>query len=153
MGCGNVEGIRIIDEEIALHIETGGDARGGIPGSLKAMASVRGDPAGVHQSHRVEHWTPVFIKYHLIAHSIADYLEANSLGFESCGIGAVIVPLDRGRIHEVEFDESDPPFADKFPVSVTHISLGFGMSCVQRVKHIRLLVPDQTDGDRIALRV
>ena len=143
MGCSDVEGVRIIDEEIALHIKTGGDARGCIPGSLKTVTRIRGDPARVHQSHRVEHGTSIFIQDHLIAHSIADYLQANPLRFEGCGVGAVMVALDRGGIHEVEFDEADSPFADNFPVSFPHIRLGSGMGCVQRIKHIRLLVPDK----------
>ena len=75
------------------------------------------------------------------------------MGFEGCGVGAVMVTLDRGGIHEVEFDEPDPTFADECPVSVPHILLGSGMGCVQRVKHIRLLVPDVANRDRISLGI
>src|SRR5580658_10862423 len=151
MRCGDVEGVRIIDEKSALHRETGCDAGGRVPGSLKTVACVRGDPARINQPHRVEHGTSIFIEDHLTAHGIPDYLEANALRFESCGVWAVAVTLDRGGIHEVEFDESDAPFADECPIGLTHILLGSGMGCVQRVKHIRLLVPDLANRDRLAL--
>ena len=82
--------------------------RGGILGPLKTVARIRGDPARIYKSHWGEHGTSVFIQDHLLAHSITDYLEANALGFEGCGVGAVTVTLDRGGIHEVEFDEPDP---------------------------------------------
>src|SRR5579863_3561755 len=124
MGGGDVEGVRIIDEEISLHIEAGSDARSGILGPLKTVARIRGDPARIYQPHWVEHGTSVFIQDHFLAHGIADYLKANALGFKRRGVGAVMVTLDRGGIHEVEFDEPDAPFAGERPVSVPHILLG-----------------------------
>src|SRR5580704_4159687 len=98
MGCGHVEGVWIIDEEIMLHIKAGSDSRSGVLGPLKTVARIRGDPARVDQPHRVEHGTSVFIQDHLIANSIANYLQADSLSFEGCGVGAVMIALDSGGI-------------------------------------------------------
>ena len=88
----DIEGVGIIDEKIPVHVEAGSNARLGALGALKTVSGIGGDSARIYQSHRVEHRAAVLVQEHLIAHRVADDLQADALGFHSCRVRSITIP-------------------------------------------------------------
>src|SRR5580698_1669632 len=102
IGIGDIESIRITDEKVTVHVETGRDAGSGSLRTQKTVSRVRGESARVYDPHGIEHGTSVLVENHIIADGVPDHLQTGALGFKSRSIGAVVETLNGSRIHEVQ---------------------------------------------------
>ena len=141
VGIVHVESIRVIDEKVAVHVEARRDAGGGRFRPKKAVPGVSRDAARVHYPHRIEHGTSVFVQDHIVADGVANHLQADTLGFECGSIWPVVVTLNRRRIHEVQFDETNSPFLNQRFVGLAQVFLRPRMRRIKRVKRVNPLPP------------
>jgi hypothetical protein len=68
--AGNRERIRVVDEEVAMHVITRRDARLGFLAAEKRMARILGYTAFIHQTNRVQHRTSIFVEEHIFADGV-----------------------------------------------------------------------------------
>src|SRR5450631_4389645 len=95
---GDIESVRVIDEEVSVHVEARCNSGSGGLRPPETVPSVCGDAACVYDPDRIEHGASVLVQDHFVADRIADHLQADTLGFESGGIGTVVVTLNSRRI-------------------------------------------------------
>src|SRR6516165_9080166 len=108
-GEGDGESGRVSGKEVAIHVITSGNSRGGFLAGFERVTGVDGDAAGIHKTYTIEHRAPVLIKPHIVTDGFANAPQADALGLKSRRIRLVVQAFDCAVIHEIQLDVANAP--------------------------------------------
>src|SRR5439155_25112620 len=83
-----------------------------------------------------EHGAAVLIEQHIVPHSFADDLQADSLSFERRGVWAIAKAFDGGLVHKVELNVAHAPFTNEGLIRRAHVLLRARVRRIERVQGV-----------------
>src|SRR6516225_12468508 len=149
---GDGESVRVSGKEVAIHVITSGNSRGGFLACFERVTGVDGDAAGIHNTYRIEHRAPILIKEHIVTDGFTNDPQADALGLKSGRIRLVVEAFNRAVIHEIQLDVANAPDRAQNRIGLAQIILRTGMGAVKNVKWIQasLASDDPASMNRLA---
>src|SRR5580700_11245132 len=115
------------------------------------MSRVTRDAPGIDDSHGIQHRTAVFVQQHSISNCFTNNLQSDALRFERRGVGAIVISLNRGVVHEIQLDVANSPILGERRISITQILLCRGISGVEYVKWIQISFGIRSLGNKASM--